>query len=189
MKQATDLYFVAIIPGEPLKTQITGIKQEFVETYGSKAALRSPPHITLHMPFRIKPSKVDKITEGLSELAQETTPFEVCIHGFGAFPPRVIYLQIEESEPLQTMKQRMNSISLQQWKLFDRVDTRPFHPHITVAFRDLRKPAFQDAWATYETKSFNAEFEATALTLLKHNGKFWDEFITFPLTGRQETSN
>ena len=48
---AIDRYFIALIPPEPLFTQIHQLKIYCSEAFGSKAALRSPPHLTLHMPF------------------------------------------------------------------------------------------------------------------------------------------
>ena len=182
MKQAADLYFVAIIPDEPLHSEILSIKQDFVEQFNSRAALRSPPHITQHMPFRAKATKLERLVQSLSNLAHETPPFEIELEGFGAFPPRAIFIELKKNDDLYELKSKMNRISLQDWKLFDRVDTRPFYPHITVAFRDLRKPAFEAAWKLYEHKEFQRKFEAKSLTLLKHNGKEWDEYRTFPLS-------
>lgn len=185
MKQAADLYFVAIIPDEPLKSEIQSIKQDFVARFNSRAALRSPPHITLHMPFRAKATKLERLVKSLTDLANQTLPFEIALEGFGAFPPRAIFIEPKQNDDLYELKSKMNRISLQDWKLFDRVDTRPFYPHITVAFRDLRKPVFEEAWKIYEHKVFQHTFEAISLTLLKHNGKNWDEFQTFPLNKPQ----
>ena len=189
MKQVVDLYFVAIIPDEPLRSKIQSIKQDFVEQFNSRAALRSPPHITLHMPFRAKPAKLELLTQSLSNLALETPAFEIELEGFGAFPPRSIFIVPKQNDALFEIKVKLNRISLQDWKLFDRVDTRPFYPHITVAFRDLRKPAFEEAWKAYEHKIFQRKFEALSLTLLKHNGKNWEEFQTFPLYKPQLEDN
>jgi len=45
-------YFIAIIPAEPWYSEALQLKKEVRDVYESKGALRSPPHITLHMPFR-----------------------------------------------------------------------------------------------------------------------------------------
>ena len=44
-------YFVALIPPSPVYEEAQALKEYFREKYNSKAALNSPPHITLHMPF------------------------------------------------------------------------------------------------------------------------------------------
>lgn len=33
-----------------------------------------------------------------------------------------------------------------------KIDSRPFHPDITIATRDLHKKDFQEAWQQFETK-------------------------------------
>ena len=51
---------------------------------------------------------------------------------------------------------------------------RAFNPHITVAFRDLRRPAFAMAWKEFASRKFSGEFAVNAIILLKHNGKLWE---------------
>ena len=53
---------------------------------------------------------------------------------------------------------------------------RGFHPHMTVAFRDLKKPEFQVAWEKFKKEEYYAEFRCNEFTLLKHNGNHWEEF-------------
>ena len=51
-----------------------------------------------------------------------------------------------------------------------------FHPHITVAFRDLKKSQFVKAWEEFEHKEFNDTLLTTSFSLLKHNGKIWEVY-------------
>jgi 2'-5' RNA ligase len=62
-------------------------------------------------------------------------------------------------------------------------DTRPFHPHITIATRDLHKRAFTEAWPLFEHKKYEVQFEATGLSVLRHNTKNWDVIHTAPFAG------
>ena len=57
----------------------------------------------------------------------------------------------------------------------------PFHPHMTVAFRDLKKPNFVKAWEEFKDKLLDAEFIADRICLLKHDGKRWNSFQEFEL--------
>ena len=110
------LYFIAIIPPEPIYSFAQLQKEYFHDKYNSKAALRSPPHITLHMPFRLKINKAELLLLSLKELAERHTRFELNCDGFGAFEPRVIYLNVSRPDQLvglqrgvgQVMKQKMN---------------------------------------------------------------------------------
>jgi 2'-5' RNA ligase len=55
-----------------------------------------------------------------------------------------------------------------------------FSPHITVAFRDLKKDQFYTLWEEYKNKYFNESFHAEGLTLFKHNGEKWEVSQFFP---------
>jgi 2'-5' RNA ligase len=61
---------------------------------------------------------------------------------------------------------------------------KPFHPHITIAFRDLKKAIFNEAWDYYSNRLFQEEFTAESVTLLKHNGQFWTQHIHYQLGTR-----
>ena len=51
-------------------------------------------------------------------------------------------------------------------------DMRGFHPHATVAFRDLKKNKFEEVWKTFKEKKFDAQFEYTSFSLLKLEEKW-----------------
>jgi 2'-5' RNA ligase len=55
------LYFIAIIPPQPVFEETWQLKNHFKEHYQSKASLNSPPHITLHMPFEWKVEKEEML--------------------------------------------------------------------------------------------------------------------------------
>lgn len=51
-----------------------------------------------------------------------------------------------------------------------------FNPHITVAFRDLKKPTFHKIWDDVKNREFMETFLADNITIFKHNGKSWEIF-------------
>ena len=65
-KEGTALYFIAIIPPSPIFEQASELKNHFMQQYQSKAALNSPPHITLHMPFEWKEKKEEELALNLN---------------------------------------------------------------------------------------------------------------------------
>lgn len=178
MKEGEFRYFLAIIPPEPVASEVTAIKESFIEKYNSIAALKSPPHITLHMPFQWKGRKEERL---FSVLAQTSSfkPFSVELDGFGAFPPRTIFIQPKACAELEAMNMELLQATKRQLNLFHAVHIGGFHPHMTVAFRDLRKPMFYKAWKEFEEREFNASFEVNSFWLLKHNGKTWDAYKEF----------
>ena len=57
-------------------------------------------------------------------------------------------------------------------------DNRPFHPHITIATRDLFKKSYYEAWDYFSKKEFTASWMAEGISLMKHNKKNWDVIYT-----------
>lgn len=183
MDNKTRLYFVAVIPDEQIYDQVHQIKLQVAEKYNSKAALKSPPHITLYMPFRWKEEKEDKLFETLKETTSHYKPFPVYLNNFGAFKPRAIFINVEENETLTALRKDIIRSFKRQLNIFDKgFEERPFRPHMTVAFRDLKKPDFRRAWEEeFKEKEFKGRFEVQQITLLKHNGKHWEQFKDFDL--------
>lgn len=176
------LYFIAIIPDEPLQAELMGLKQWVYEQVGSKGALRSPAHITLLMPFKWNSNKEELLFNSLEKLASSISKFSIQLHNFNCFEPRVIYVDVVKNEQLTEAKNQVVKMARQELKLDFLKDLRGFHPHITIAFRDLKKPQFYQLWEQLKEKPFEAKFEAGSLVLLKHSGKRWDVYKEFGLT-------
>jgi 2'-5' RNA ligase len=183
-KNKEELYFIAIIPPAPLRDEIMALKEHFRDNYNSKASLNSPPHITLHMPFRLKAKKEDYLIKALQDLASVQKSFTIQLKDYGAFPPRVIYIDVERNQALVEVQKELNKTCRQKLNLHNaNYKDQGFHPHITLAFRDLRKAKFMEAWQDFKTMSFEAQFEVDKLSLLKHNGKHWEVFREFEWAG------
>jgi len=167
-------WFIALLPPPPLQQQITAIKQEICDRYHSRAALRSPPHITLQPPFRWPQSQRHQLLEHLGAIAQEHAPVPVQLSGFGAFPPRVIFIHVVETPQLMASQPAISQALAERLDIVDvRSQRRRFTPHLTVGFRDLRPKAFRQAWPEFQHRSFQAEFVVPHLTLLRHDGQRW----------------
>lgn len=176
------LYFLAVIPPEPVYSEAQTLKQLFADEYNSKAALRSPPHVTLHMPFLIKPEKESELLQVLVAEFVKPTPFEIRLDGFGQFKQRVIYIKIEPSDQLEALHKSLQRVMKQNFNIFNAdYKDRGFNPHLTVAFRDLKKQEFKNAWSQFKDRDFSANVLVNSFSLLKHNGKHWEVFKDFEL--------
>ncbi|MGZ5209988.1 MAG: RNA 2',3'-cyclic phosphodiesterase, partial [Kaistella sp.] len=49
-----------------------------------------------------------------------------------------------------------------------------FHPHLTVAYRDLTFENFKKAWEEYEKKTFEDSFLVDKICLFKHDSQKWN---------------
>jgi 2'-5' RNA ligase len=183
-------YFIALIPPPPVREQAQELKEYFRERYKSKAALNSPPHITLHMPFRWSEAKEEKLFDKLNDFARGSDPIKVCLDNFSSFPPRVIFLNVTESDALGKFQRDLHRFFKRELDIFNaNYQDRPFHPHLTLAFRDLKKPQYHLAWDEFSKKEYKAEFMADKVTLLKHNGKTWDVLKEFLLESSYSTES
>lgn len=181
-------YFVAVIPPPPAYEETLALKEYFKEKYNTKAALNSPPHITLHMPFMWNEEKEAKLVAKLAEFAGQCDPIKVCLDNFASFPPRVIFIGVTESDALDNLQRRLHQFFKRELDIFNaNYQDRPFHPHLTLAFRDLKKAQYHLAWKEFSEKEYKSEFMADKIALLKHNGKRWDVLKEFSLESSYST--
>jgi 2'-5' RNA ligase len=177
--QGTQKYFIALIPPEPLFSEIETIKKTISENYNTKASLRSPAHITLHMPFEWKEDNESELIRKLRELEFKDA-FPVHLKNFSCFPPKTLFIDVVSDEMLTTLQKQIVQHLKVRLNIFNEAENeRPFHPHITVAFRDLRKDSFYKAWEEYRKKEFSGTFAALGFYLLKHDGKRWNKLHEF----------
>lgn len=176
-------YFIAIVPPEPVYSEAARLKLYFKEHHNSKASLNSPPHITLHMPFRWKAAKEELLIDALEKFAGTQRAFGITLHNFSCFEPRVIFINVSKSDSLEDLQKQLKRFCKQELNLFN-ADYKElaFHPHLTLAFRDLKKTEFYKAWDEFKEKKFEATVEIGAITLLKHDGKVWKVLKEFSLT-------
>ena len=174
------LYFIALIPHEEIQSQVYLLKQEMMTCFKAKHALKSPAHITLQMPFKRNTSLEEEIQSKLHSFASKQFPIEIQLSNFGAFTPRVIYINVADHEPIIILHSNLKKFLSSELKFdSDEISSR-FHPHMTIATRDLTKKNFNAAWGEFEDRKYEGTFIANSLYLLKHNGKFWDIHREFP---------
>ena len=175
-------YFIAIIPPEPVFSEIEKIKLDISQKYNNKSALRSPAHITLHMPFEMKESKEENLLQTISQF-KFSSAFKIELKNYSCFEPKVIFIDVVKNETLNALQKELVFHIKSNLNIFNQYDDkRAYHPHATIAFRDLKKTDFYLANEEYKAKTFSAEFKVSSFFLLKHNGKVWLRHKEFPFT-------
>lgn len=172
-------YFLALVLPEPLQNQVMSLKHYVKDHFESKAALRSPAHITLHMPFEWRPKKEELLLKTLQDFKFEQ-PIRVELNNFNCFEPRVVYVDVAPSQPLCDLQKRLVMHVKQNLGLMNEAEnSRGFHPHVTIAFRDLNKEKFRQAWSHFKTQKFVGHFTTSKFQLLKHSPGKWEVFEDF----------
>ncbi|MEB3335949.1 MAG: 2'-5' RNA ligase family protein [Leptolyngbyaceae bacterium] len=181
MNPSKRLFFLALLPPVEVQDYANQIKQEFAERYGSRGAQKSPPHVTLQPPFQGVEETVPDLKQHLRNFVRTQTPIPMTLSGFGAFPPRVIYINVLKTpELLQAQTDLSTSLATTLGIVDPTSQQRPFSPHMTVAFRDLTKQNFKAAWPEFQGRSLYFEFTVSCLTLLHHTGERWLVEEEFP---------
>lgn len=182
MERTVARYFMGIVPPAPIYDQVQDLKKYCFEKYGTKGALRSPPHLTLHMPFLWNEKKENLLTEGIASFCQTQAKFKLSMCGFSCFAPRVLFIDVDKNTTLIAFQRELVKFCRVKFNVLNaNFRAQPFHPHITIAFRDLKKNRFTEAWHEFSDKPFRADFYVDAIALLKYDGQRWDILCKFTL--------
>lgn len=173
-RKNADLYFIAVVPPENIASEITKIKEDFAKNYRSKQALKSPPHITLHMPFWWKNEREQELLNFVQTFSSGKESFDLILKNFNHFDKRVIFVDVENNFYLIKLYNDLTSAIKKSLGITNQAyKDRAFNPHMTVAFKDLRPGEFNNAWPNYAEKKLQYEFRVDHTVLLKHNGQRW----------------
>ncbi|MBL7893503.1 MAG: 2'-5' RNA ligase family protein [Bacteroidia bacterium] len=184
-ENTNELYFFALLTPFNITAEVDEIKREFTEKYESSRALKSPPHITIIPPFFANDDFEKSIENKVNVFVKNCEPFNVTLNGFGEFNNKVIFVEIEKNESLQLFYTAFSAFftglgfELTSMNKF-------FHPHVTVAFRDLTKENFEKAWPEFKKREFVGRFSASSIHLLKHKGEKWNVVKEFRFGGSKQ---
>ena len=168
------LYFLAVVLPEALNTEIKGFKNHMLQEWGCKVALKSPAHITILPPYWMDTGLEDSLLQDVASLCAPFAPFPLNLQNFSAFKPRTIFVAVQPSEQLYRLKMAADDFFTRHTQYKAKPDNRSFHPHVTIATRDLHKKSFAEAWQLYESRHYERSVTATGLSVLRHNQKEWD---------------
>lgn len=173
-------FFIALIPPQEIQDYADRVIQELTDRYRTRTA-KAPPHVTLQPPFLWELDRVSELEDRLQQFAAARSPVPVTIAGFGAFAPRVLYLNVLKTPELLALQADLLR-DLEQIGIRDpKNKQRGFSPHLTVASRNITKPVFQAVWQELQPRSVQFEFVGDRLILLIHNGQRWQVRSAFGL--------
>ncbi len=165
--KAEQLYFIGLLPPDTIQQEVTAFKQQALEQFKTSHALTSCPHITLIPPFRS--ARID--FSAVVEFANQQKAIEVHLKGFNKFDQKVIFVDVVANPELNTLQKDLELYA--HYYLGVVPEHQPFHPHMTVAFKDLKRPTFPEAWAYFSEQTYERTFTVNILALFKYNGKAW----------------
>ena len=173
-----NMYFIAIVAPEEINQQVLKWKNYFKDHFECTVALKSPAHITLLPPFWMKEEQENDLINSVREFSLTKNKFEITLKDFETFKPKVIFVDVVKNKMLNDLYQSFADFIISQNKFPIKKEDRPFHPHVTLATRDLYKKAFQEAWEVFSKKKYETLWIVSGISLLRHNKKNWDVIFT-----------
>lgn len=172
------MYYLALVAPDEIDRQIMIWKNRMKDLYQAVIALRSPAHSTLIPPFWMDAGLEEELKKSIHSFSKNNHSSVIELNGFSCFKPSVIFVDVVHNPWLTNLKSELEDSLIAQ-KLFSlKKDNRLFHPHITIATRDLHKKQFEEAWTYFENKKYTAKWKPEGISLLRHNKKNWDVIFT-----------
>jgi 2'-5' RNA ligase len=172
------MYFIALVLPPHLNEKVLRYKNMMLEKYNCKVGLKSSAHITLVPPFWMEEEKEEQLIHDITSLSNDLHSFNMATHNFSAFKPRTIFIAPEPNNELNNIKKAIDDFFKNNSFYTIKIETRPFHPHITIATRDLYKKSFHEIWPWFAEKKFIEEWTVEGISILRHNKKNWDVIYT-----------
>jgi len=176
------MYFLAILTPTEVNKKVLEWKYYMREHFGCVVAMRSPAHITLIPPFWMSEELESTLANEVQSFAVEQVPFKVELKDFDAFRPKVIFLHVKPSEKLEKLRSSLETFLLSKNNYPIKQEARPFHPHVTIANRDLLRKDFPEAFRHFQKMAYQQEFLAAEVSLLKHVSGEWTIAQKFALS-------
>ena len=174
-------YFLAILPPNEFLDQVTQLKLDIKNEFGIKYALKSPAHITLKMPFLFDENKIERLTESISFQLKEIQPFSIQIRGVDHFRKRVVFLKVGKSNELIELQEKIKKHLKREHHLVEELSDKNYHPHMTVAFQDIKKDQFDPLYRFIYDRKIEFSFVVNSVVLLRKVDGIWREDISIDL--------
>jgi len=172
-------YFIAIVPEGKLQTQATDLKNLMKDKFNLKYALKSPAHITLKMPFLWNENKEEILRQKLESYLTSYKAFNLVLKGFERFGRRVIFIHVNENIELTDLQLSLSKFCKRELKLVEELSDRAYHPHMTIAFKDIKPKLFDEYWAFIKTQKFKEDYTVNDVALLKKVDGRWEVLRRF----------
>lgn len=178
-----NLKLIALLPSAEISATVRGEQQYIADEFGPKHALRTPPHITIIPPIQLDGTEEKQLWKIAGAVALESKSFQIKLNGYGTFRQGVVFINMSVPEELTALykswrKQLMASMP----HVLNKYPDRPYHPHLTLAHRDVTPQQFKEMWKYYADRKYKSTFEVNSFWVLKHVGKGWEKEKEFRIS-------
>ena len=168
------MYFVAIVCPPLVDAKVLQFKLWMKEQIGCFVALKSPAHITLIPPFWLEEARETELVQTLQSFKSDMDEQEIQLDGFSHFGKRVLFVHVKDNPALPEIKSQTEKHFMQSFGDTVKKDDRPFHPHVSIANRDMKPGDFEKSWKHFSNKLFKEKFRAKNISILKLSPDKWN---------------
>jgi 2'-5' RNA ligase len=169
------LFYIAVMCPAEINDRVTVMKNWMKDQYGCVAASKSPAHLTIVPPFRAEDEMEANLLDFVSTFNIGVVPFEIRLNGYGNFDSRVLFVKVDESQALMQLERDAMTEFEQHFPSIIFGIKPPFHPHVTIATRDIPEGKLSEAKAHFEaTQPFDEVFTVNGLRLVKLVNGTWE---------------
>lgn len=167
-------HFIGVLVPEDLSLVLEDCRSYMRSRYGCISGQRTPLHVTIVPPFVLNPSYS---TEDLSEVLNSIffKEFTAHVESFGSFGERTLYARVIEDKSWDELR---NTVFHSVSRVFPdtlKKDHRAFHPHITIANRDIPNGALYEALMRLNGVPLSEVFTVKKLTLFEFKNGRWEQ--------------
>lgn len=169
-----NMYYLALICPPEVNKQVEQYKHWMKDQFGCAVALKSPAHITLIPPFWLAETRETELINTVLSFTSHLPDLEMQLDNFDHFGKKVLTIGVKENPALVEIKKQVEWHFTRAFEDVIRSGNRPFHPHITIANRDMKPSDFEKAWEHFSNKTFQVSFGTRTISLLKLNAAKWN---------------
>jgi 2'-5' RNA ligase len=171
--------------------QIRQFQQAMSDVTGSTASLDSwLPHITLGNGIDATQLELEDVIDEITQASRSVASFSMDISGFGsldsrpigvgeASTPYVIFANVVVSQELLELTSRIDEVTSGR-SLWYRM-SRPYLPHVTLAFRDLTEAGYRNGLDYLSDKNIQLSSTIDHIALVQHFSDSDSELMRIPL--------
>ncbi|GGE42449.1 2'-5' RNA ligase [Pedobacter psychrotolerans] len=173
-----NLFLVCLVPPVSIVEDIDAIRNYISEEFNVYESLKRPAHITLYNPVKITTLEMEERFFNTLAFATYQDSFMQVLSHFGSFPSHTFYLNVVQNPGIMNLQAQIKT-ALKPLKLLPQTDHFKYTPHLTLAFKDVKPPVFEEIIKTFKDRKFKREFLVSGFSVYKHVNKRWQPYKEF----------
>lgn len=159
--------WVGVVLPKKISNDLFKIQKKISEKYKTYHSLESKIglHFTITHQENVNEKSLKEIEKIVNEISKETRPFKIEIKGIRRFyKNRVIYAKVIKSKELNDLNKKLSY----RLSKFGKIRLlRLFTPHITLAYKDITKENFKEAFKEFRNKKISYGFQLNKIYIGK----------------------